>query len=401
MKTFESSNDTEGGFQNQNTMNARIDSLNETAVDAAPDEPLEPIEIFREEEPAEVRETARDLVLAFSADVSHVDLLTREEEESLGLKIAEHRERIRRWLRERPRLVRDALEGLGRGVVHPEEDFREREALIVLNHARRKLKGMARAQRGRKTLRKLVVDLEREMATYRELRDRMMTANVRLVMTLARRYRHPTLSFLDLVQEGMLGLMRAIEKYEPTRNIKFSTYAVWWIWQQISRAADCQGSMIRTPVHWNQLRRKLGRNAAAGDSAGDADTVAEEHGLSPERLATMSQSFQCLSLTAPLGEGDERTLGDTIPADDRTDPEDVIMTSDWSERLKSAVEELPDREAQILRLRFGLNGSQEYTLEEIGQQFGVSRERIRQLEARALRQMRAICVEQGLSDLVQ
>jgi RNA polymerase primary sigma factor len=129
--------------------------------------------------------------------------------------------------------------------------------------------------------------------------------------------------------------------------------------------------------------------------------VAEEHGLSPERLATMSQSFQCLSLTAPLGEGDERTLGDTIPADDRTDPEDVIMTSDWSERLKSAVEELPDREAQILRLRFGLNGNEEYTLEEIGQQFGVSRERIRQLEARALRQMRAICVEQGLSDLVQ
>jgi RNA polymerase primary sigma factor len=384
-------------------MNRTMEAFDETMGNAADVErgTFDASEPISEAETVVDRESARDLVLAFSADVSHIDLLTREQEESLGLKIAYHRERIRRWLRERPRLVRDALAGIGRGVVHPEEDFREREALIVLNHARNKLKAMARRQRGRKTLRKFVADLEQEMEIYRELRDQMMTANVRLVMTLSRRYRHPTLSFLDLVQEGMLGLMRAIEKYEPTRNIKFSTYAVWWIWQQISRAADCQGSMIRTPVHWNQLRRKLGRNAASGEGAGDPQLVADEHGLSRERLATMSQSFQCLSLTAPMGDGDERTLGDTIPADDRTDPEDVIMTSDWSERLKSAVEELPDREAQILRLRFGLNGSQEYTLEEIGQRFGVSRERIRQLEARALRQMREICVEQGLSEVVQ
>ena len=387
-------------------MNLPIDNiLDETAVEQSPEaEPPEVLEdetISVDQATAGDRQGTRDLIAVFSADVSQVDLLTREEEESLGLEIAIHRERIRSWLRARPRLVREALEGLGRGVVHPEEDFREREALIVLNYARGKLKRLSRRQRGRKTLGRFVTDLEREMATYRELRDHMMTANVRLVMTLARRYRHPTLSFLDLVQEGMLGLMRAIEKYEPTRNIKFSTYAVWWIWQQISRAADCQGSMIRTPVHWNQLRRKLGRNAAVSEGPGDPDSVAEEHGLSRERLATMSQSFQCLSLTAPLGDDDERTLGDTIPADDRTDPEDVIVTSDWSERLKSAVEELPDREAQILQLRFGLNGSQEYTLEEIGQRFGVSRERIRQLEARALRQMRAICAEQGLSDLVQ
>jgi RNA polymerase primary sigma factor len=137
------------------------------------------------------------------------------------------------------------------------------------------------------------------------------------------------------------------------------------------------------------------------DPAGDAETLAEEHGLTRERLAMMSQSFQCLSLTAPLGDDDERTLGDTIPAEEGADPEDAAVVADWSERLKTAVEELPDREAQILQLRFGLNGSEEYTLEEIGQRFGVSRERIRQLEARALRQMRAICAEQGLSDLVQ
>jgi RNA polymerase primary sigma factor len=219
-------------------------------------------------------------------------------------------------------------------------------------------------------------------------------------MTLARRYRHPTLSFLDLVQEGVLGLMRAVEKYEPSRNIKFSTYAVWWIWQQISRAADCQGALIRTPVHWNQMRRKLGRVASTGESDHVAEEMAEEHGLSPERLAAMAQPFQCLSLTAPLGDDDERTLADTIPSEASDDPEGVVLNADIGERLSTAVGELPDREAQILRLRFGLDGSQVYTLEEIGQRFGVSRERIRQLEARALRQMRAICAEQGISESV-
>lgn len=343
-------------------------------------------------------EGPRDLVSVFFSDVAQVDLLTREAEESLGREIATRRERVRKLLRGRASLVARALDDLGRGVVYPEEDFREREALTVLTRARQELRTMSRRRRGWKTMRKFVVDLERELAAYRTLRDQMMTANIRLVMTLARRYRHPTLSYLDLVQEGVLGLMRAVEKYEPTRGIKFSTYAVWWIWQQISRAADCQGAMIRTPVHWNQLRRKLGRTAWVAEGESDPEAVAEEHGLSPERMAAMAQSFQCLSLTAPLGEGDDRTLGDTIPADASADPEGALLEADMSERLSSAVEELPDREAQILRLRFGLNGSQVYTLEEIGQRFGVSRERIRQLEARALKQMRTICTDQGLSD---
>ncbi len=340
----------------------------------------------------------RDLVATFFADVAQVGLLSRHEEETLGLAIADRRGRILKLLRGRPRLVTDALQHVGRGLVHPDDDFREREALTVLTYARQRLKAMSRRQRGRKSLAKFVDNLQRELTAYRTLRDRMMTANVRLVMTLARRYRHPILSYLDLVQEGVLGLMRAVEKYEPTRGIKFSTYAVWWIWQQISRAADCQGAMIRTPVHWNQLRRKLGRTALQADGDMDPDTVAEEHGMSAERLATMAQSFQCLSLAAPIGDDDDRTLGDTIPADGGADPEGAILDSDLSERLASAVGELPHREAEILRLRFGLNGSQVYTLEEIGQRFGVSRERIRQLEARALKQMRQICTAQGLSD---
>lgn len=346
------------------------------------------------------RAEGNDLAAAFFAEVSRVDLLTREEEEELGGQIARRRKRVRSMLRSQRRLVEEALQDVGRGLVHPADDFREREALLILGHARRKLASMGLRQRGRGKLREFVESLEAEMAAYRTLRDKMMTANIRLVMTLARRYRHPTLSFLDLVQEGVLGLMRAVEKYEPSRNIKFSTYAVWWIWQQISRAADCQGALIRTPVHWNQMRRKLGRVASSGDTERVADEMAEEHGLSPERLAAMAQPFQCLSLTAPLGDDDERTLADTIPSEDSDDPEGAVMNADIGERLSTAVGELPDREAQILRLRFGLEGGQVYTLEEIGQRFGVSRERIRQLEARALRQMRAICAEQGISEAV-
>jgi hypothetical protein len=198
-------------------------------------------------------------------------MLTREEEEHLGLEIAEHRERIRRWLRARPRLVRHALEGLGRGVVHPEEDFREREALVVLNHARGKLQTMSRRQRGRKTLRKLVADLEREMETYRELRDRMMTANVRLVMTLARRYRHPTLSFLDLVQEKSASC-------GPSRVRTDAQHQVQHVCRLVNlatdaRAADCQGLDDPRSVHWNQLRRSwAARRRQRGP--GDPDSVA-------------------------------------------------------------------------------------------------------------------------------
>jgi RNA polymerase primary sigma factor len=344
------------------------------------------------------RDVSADPTDRFFADVARVGLLSRQEEEELAFGIASRRERIRKLLQGRRRLVSEALSDLGRGLVHPDEDFREREAIAVLGHARKRLGTMRSGERGRKTLGEFVLRLSRELGVYRGLRDEMMTANIRLVMALARRYRHPTLSYLDLVQEGVLGLMRAVEKYEPSRGIKFGTYAVWWVWQQISRAADCQGAMIRTPVHWNQLRRKLGR-AIPGEN-GDSDALAELHGVSPDRLATMSQQFQCLSLAAPLGEEDDRTLGDMLTADSADDPEGAMMEADLGEQLAEAVEELPEREAQILRLRFGLSAPRTYTLEEIGQLFGVSRERIRQLEARALKRMREICAARGLAELL-
>jgi len=342
----------------------------------------------------------RDLLGAFIADVSHLNLLTREEEEFLAAEIARRRDCVSRLLRRQRRWVGRALAGAGRATVHPDRDFREREALMVLAYVRERLCATPRSARGAKAQRAFVRDLAREIDAYRAVRDRMMTANVRLVMSLARRYRHPVLSYLDLVQEGMLGLLRAVEKYDPNRGTKFGTYAVWWIWQQIARAADCQGAMIRTPVHWNQFRRRVGRSTCSTDAASIQESVARAYGVPTERAMVMAQSFRCLSLATPLDEEGDRTVGDTLAMDSAVGPEGVVMDLDLGERLALAVGELPPREAQILRLRFGLAGARTCTLEEIGDRFGVSRERIRQLEARALKRIRVICDERGLAELL-
>jgi RNA polymerase primary sigma factor len=227
----------------------------------------------------------------------------------------------------------------------------------------------------------------------------MIEANLRLVISFAKRYRRTGVSFLDMVQEGTLGLIRAVEKYDPVKEVKFGTYAVWWIWQQIGRAGDIHGGLIRTPVHWNQLRRKVGRETqrlqTANDGAVDRDALAEASGVDPDRLETMTQSFQCVSLDAPLGADDDRTLEELL-ASDAADPEREAAAVDLGERLEAALAQLPPREADIIRLRFGTAESQSLTLEEVGRRYGVSRERIRQLEARALKQLLPICEGQGL-----
>jgi len=343
-------------------------------------------------------EDRADLTAVFFADVATTATLARDAEVRLAHEIAARRQQVVRLLRGQRRLVRAALSVAGRSVVHPDDDFREREALLVLREAQvQARRATSRAERQR--LGQFGKRLQAALAAYRIVRDQMITANIRLVAMIARRYRHPTLSLLDLIQEGTLGLVRAVEKFEPSRNLRFSTYAVWWIWQQIARAADCQGATIRTPVHWNQLRRKLGRTAP--DESGDPhEYAADDEQLSPERLATIVQGVQCVSLATPVGADDERTLESALPAPSECEPEYETGGRQLANMLGAALTELPEREAAILRLRFGINGDRDETLDEIGDRFGVSRERIRQLEARALQRMRAICERDGLSEML-
>jgi RNA polymerase primary sigma factor len=342
----------------------------------------------------------------FFQDVSTTTMLLPEEEQALARSIVRARNSIRRLLRRVPRLTAAALPSHGRSVIRPSDDFRERETVLVLEYARRLLRSRRRADLQlvtRLRVREFVRTLETQLREYRQLRDRMIQANLRLVISFAKRYRRPGVSFLDMVQEGTLGLIRAVEKYDPAKEVKFGTYAVWWIWQQIGRAGDMQGGLIRTPVHWNQLRRKVGRETqrlqTAHDGEVDRDTLAEASGVDAERLETMTQSFQCLSLDSPLGADDDRTLEDLL-ANDGDDPERDVAALDLSEQLEIALAQLPAREADILRLRFGTADNQSLTLEEVGRRYGVSRERIRQLEARALKQLLPICQGRGLQAYV-
>lgn len=378
-------------------------------------EPLENAEPYDLEEPTDVElgeddeedddsPVALDAESLFSAEIRRLSLLNRQEEEDLARRIARARGRIRRMLRGARRLTRTALADSGRGVVMPEEAFRERETLVILACARRELRkthpekttGMAN-----KELRRFVAELDDALTDYRTGRDRMLEANVRLVSVLARRYHHPTLSFLDLVQEGSIGLIRAIEKYEPGKNVKFSTYAVYWIWQQLSRAADTSGALIRTPVHWNQARRRLGRaTPATGGAPHTTPDSADRRGIDPARFEQITQTFRFISTDTPIGDDDDRTLETMLPSEG-PEPEEELLQDDLRVRLSLVVRELPDREAEIVRRRFGLGDDESETLDEIGQRFNVSRERIRQLETRALRKLKELCVAAGLGEYAQ
>lgn len=340
----------------------------------------------------------------FSAELRRTRVLSRQEESTLARQIVQARNAVRRHLRQARRLSRMALADFGRGLVAPDEAFRERETIVILTYAKeclRKTRPEPALGMQKKELRAFVAALSGALEEYRALRDQMLQANIRLVSLLARRYHHPTLTFLDLVQEGTMGLIRAIEKYEPGKNVKFSTYAVYWIWQQLSRAADTSGSLIRTPVHWNQMRRRVNREVPQStETAHTHDDLADSRGIDPARLELMSQTFRYVSTDAPASEDDDRTL-ETMLASDQVEPEEQLLRDNLRERLDAVVGQLPDREAEILRRRFGLVDDESETLDEIGVRFNVSRERIRQLETRALGRLKNLCVAQGLREYLQ
>jgi len=222
-------------------------------------------------------------------------------------------------------------------------------------------------------------------------------ANVRLVALLARRYRHPTLTFLDLFQEGTLGLLRAVEKYEPERQVKFSTYASWWIWQQLGRTADTQGALIRTPVHWNQMRRRVNRSQDDPEASAASNQIERAtEGIDPTRLDAMTHGFRFVSTDTP-SDDDERPL-ESLLAGNEDSPEAQVLHTSLGNHLASALEQLPPREGFIVRHRFGLGNEDSQTLEEISTHLGVSRERVRQLENRALAKLREVCDARGLRE---
>jgi len=225
-------------------------------------------------------------------------------------------------------------------------------------------------------------------------REEMVRAHLRLVVWVAKRYRrNSSLDFLDLIQEGNMGLMRAIEKYNYRRGVKVSTYAVWWIRQSIARAIADQGRTIRIPVHMTEVankvvreRRKLFQKEGRDPRP---DEIAARSGVPLARVEqVLSMAQQPTSLDLPVGEDGDATLGDLIAAPDAVDPHAVAEASALQRTLAEALAELTPREQHILRMRFGIGGAVDHTLAEVGEELGVTRERIRQIEAKALEKLR-------------
>ena len=285
------------------------------------------------------------------------------------------------------RLVRIYLREIGRvPLLTAEDEVELAKAIEAGLFAEEKLGG------GFPMLGAVYGDLELLVGEGVKAKQRLIEANLRLVVSIAKRYIGRGLVFLDLIQEGNLGLIRAVEKFDYTRGYKFSTYATWWIRQAITRAIADQARTIRVPVHMvetinklarvqRQLHQELGREATA-------DEIAVEMGLEPERVAEIQRIAQePVSLQSPIGE-EESNLGDFIEDADAVVPIEAAAFIMLQDQLERVLDQLAEREQRIIQLRFGLTDGHPRTLEEVGREFGVTRERIRQIESKTLAKLR-------------
>jgi RNA polymerase nonessential primary-like sigma factor len=236
-------------------------------------------------------------------------------------------------------------------------------------------------------------DLELIGAQGRAAKDHLLEANLRLVVSIAKRYTGRGMAFLDLIQEGNLGLIRAVEKFDYAKGFKFSTYATWWIRQAITRGMADQARTIRLPVHLVEQVNKLARmkrdmHQRLGRDATHAE-LAEESGIAEEKIADLlDHARDPVSLDMPVGSEEEAPLGDFIEDGEATDAESAVISGLLHDDLRRVLATLDDREQSVIRLRYGLDDGQPHTLDQIGKRFGLSRERVRQIEREVMSKLR-------------
>ena len=271
------------------------------------------------------------------------------------------------------------------------ERILEQEGLAIDDPVRLYLKEIGRVPL-------LTADREKELAERMMIGDEdakveLVEANLRLVVSIAKRYVGRGMFFLDLIQEGNMGLMKAVDKFDYTKGYKFSTYATWWIRQAITRAIADQARTIRIPVHMVETIHKVSRISRQllqeNGREPTADEIGERISMSPEKVREIMKIAQDpVSLETPIGEEEDSHLGDFIPDDDTPSPAEATSTSILREELERQLHTLTPREEHVIKLRFGLYDGRTRTLEEVGKEFDITRERIRQIEAKALRKLR-------------
>ena len=301
----------------------------------------------------------------FLSDDNDVDIATVGSDDTVGLYLKE--------------MTRVPLLSCAEEVRIAKQIVRGREALKKLNE---NVKNRQRRER-----------LQNQVQQGLEAREHLIKANTRLVVSIAKRYMGQGVPFLDLIQEGNLGLMKAVEKYDYTRGFRFSTYATWWIRQTITRAIADQARTIRLPVYMSDRLRRLyqvARNIEQSNGRqATAEEIADELQVDMRKVQWMLKaSWQPLSLEQPVGEEDDNELASFIEDDATPSPAQVAYENMLRAKVEEVLSTLSPREANILRLRFGLINGRAYTLKEVGQKFGLTRERIRQIESQALRRLR-------------
>jgi RNA polymerase sigma factor (sigma-70 family) len=335
-------------------------------------------------------EETRDLMHLFSLDLGHLPCLEREEEYLLACQARNAWQGVLERLREQHSLVTALLAENKRAFVSY-DSLSEPDVLPLLDYVDDQLRQPEQEEvRGpvRKISQIWLCRVRAELARFREHRDELVRRNLRLVLKLARRSQVCSLGPLDLVQEGVFGLMRAIEKFDPDRGVKFVIYAVWWIRQAITRALEQGGGVVRPSTYFQEQRSRLLRLAQTLETTlhytPSAAELLELSDNKSEVATLVTTPVTIVSLDAPLSSEEEGSLVEILPHPDGSSPEEELLKADRSKTLYQALTSLAPQDAEVLRLRFGLTDGHSYTLEEVGQRLRMSREQVRQRERRAL-----------------
>lgn len=352
-----------------------------------------------EKETLAARPAEKNLFKVFLEAVGRYRLLTREEELRLLRKIQEGRRRIRAALRKLPKGIKAEAPARRRGAFLETTLIREREERLAQWVKAHPVPGLSDQER-----RMILNEIRVGEAMIRRAMERLIQANLRLVISIASRYKGMGLPILDLIQEGNLGLIRAIEHFDPQKGYRFSTYATSWIRQAITRSLSDKARLVRLPIHMTERYYRLLRmvNALTQEKGREPTTeeIAKRAALKPSTVESLLQMTQdVLSLHAPVGE-EGTELADFIADRLGLSPLDHTEAKETREEIERALHSLTPREEKVLRMRFGIGEARDYSLEEIGRQLSVTRERVRQIERDALRKLRLGKVRIRLKTLV-